>query len=783
MPRFHTASRPRARHACAALSAILGGLLLVVLPPGRPSTADEPLFAQDPYDIVRLTEEAGGAELKVVPLDLPSRRVPADPDPDEALRLRLFSGPEKQYDVLWRHIEEVKLFEQFALEKAEALVAEGKFIEAYGYFAYLLENDREMPGLASAVERFLMKNAQASFKAGRADAALAMLLTLLEKNPERDDVSRAVAHVADRLITTRVRERDYPAARGLLDVVRSAAPEDAIVAKWGKALAQQAAKNVAAARAHLAAKRYREAREAGQLALALWPTVAGGAETMAEVRTRWPMVMVGVTTWPAPGGTFLDDWATRRRSRLVRRPLAELVGVTAEGGRYTSPVGQVERDSSGQRLTIRLRPGIEWGTTELTGYDVSRALLDAADPASALYRPDWSELLAGVSVRDVYEVVVDLNRPHPQPAALLQVPVDADRGPAIGPFELDSEKGDETRFLAHARYAGPEQPEEIVERRFTDSAALLSALKRGDVTVIDRVSPWDVAGLSRRADIVVDRYALTTVHVLLPNRQRPAPSNRALRRAIVYGIQRKLILEQELLAGRPAKGSVVLSGPFPVRTSIDDPLGYASDDGIEPREYDPRLAMTLATVAARALKSADEAGDAAAAGAGAEDGKAEAADVALPRLRLVHPDEPIAVAACAAIRRHLGLIGVEVELVSQSAQAAADDADDYDFRYASLAMWEPVVDARRLLGEAGPTGGASPYMDLALRRLDAAETWNAIRARLHEVHRIAHDDVAVIPLWQLVEHVAYHRRLEGVGERPALLYQQVEDWKIATGAP
>ncbi|MEA3342076.1 MAG: hypothetical protein U9R15_19090 [Chloroflexota bacterium] len=69
-------------------------------------------------------------------------------------------------------------------------------------------------------------------------------------------------------------------------------------------------------------------------------------------------------------------------------------------------------------------------------------------------------------------------------------------------------------------------------------------------------------------------------------------------------------------------------------------------------------------------------------------------------------------------------------------------------------------------------------MDLALRQLDWATDWPQVSAKLREIHRIAHNDVAVIPLWQLTDHFAHSRSLQGIGERPVMLYQNVEQWRI-----
>ena len=109
----------------------------------------------------------------------------------------------------------------------------------------------------------------------------------------------------------------------------------------------------------------------------------------------------------------------------------------------------------------------------------------------------------------------------------------------------------------------------------------------------------------------------------------------------------------------------------------------------------------------------------------------------------------------------------------------ANDDLDYDLLYAELAMWEPIIDAGRLLGPKGLTGGCSPYMSLALRKLEDAGTWPDVRMRMRDVHQIAYDDVAVIPLWQTVNYFAYRgSRIDGIGDRPVILYQNIEDWQV-----
>jgi hypothetical protein len=68
-------------------------------------------------------------------------------------------------------------------------------------------------------------------------------------------------------------------------------------------------------------------------------------------------------------------------------------------------------------------------------------------------------------------------------------------------------------------------------------------------------------------------------------------------------------------------------------------------------------------------------------------------------------------------------------------------------------------------------------MTTALDELDRSQNWNEARARLREIHRIAHYDLPVIPLWQTVNHFARRTWLTGVGDQPVALYQNLDEWR------
>jgi len=72
----------------------------------------------------------------------------------------------------------------------------------------------------------------------------------------------------------------------------------------------------------------------------------------------------------------------------------------------------------------------------------------------------------------------------------------------------------------------------------------------------------------------------------------------------------------------------------------------------------------------------------------------------------------------------------------------------------------------------------SPYLNLGVLRAQAAADWPTARLRLRELHRAAHEDVTVIPLWQLQDYAARRRVVSGLGAPLMSLYESVEAWSI-----
>ena len=68
-------------------------------------------------------------------------------------------------------------------------------------------------------------------------------------------------------------------------------------------------------------------------------------------------------------------------------------------------------------------------------------------------------------------------------------------------------------------------------------------------------------------------------------------------------------------------------------------------------------------------------------------------------------------------------------------------------------------------------------MQLALRQIEEARNWQEARTQLLHLHRLLHEDVTLLPLWQTMDHCAYRRTLQGIMPQRLRLYQDVEQWQ------
>jgi hypothetical protein len=793
-----------------------------------------PLLERTPFDRITLDAANQNAVIETVLLDFPERKVPNPLPTTGSLDIRRLSHPSIPYKVQWESITKVELFEQMLLAEAERLTAEGKFAEAFNYLAFLTTNYPQLPGLEQALQAHLWREASTAYAANKRQEAWPALVALYQRNAKYPRLVNAVQAVSDDLIAERIKEGDYAGARLLVEALARSFPQLGLpnIARWQGQFKSDADAQLARARQAFAAQDYSEARTAIAFSRAIMPDIPGGTELWNEIQTTSPEIRVGVSQLAeASAMATTPTWAVARVSDLVNPRLVEMVDFGAEGGVYQSRWSDLNGSDDGLRTTISLTPeAVERG---LRPDALALRLIEMADVNCDRAAADFAALAAGVSLANGRDVEVLWRRPHVRPESFLQLPLrwlaTANEAPGLW-FDARPAKRDVERSFERT---GPQtiaagEPRLVVETLFADDEESLDALMRGDVDAIDRVPPWQLARVANAPNVTVVPYRLPTVHVLIPNQANPLLATREFRRALNYGIDAESIVRDILLAGETRAGFRTLSGPFPAGVALNDPGGYAYNPELAARPYEPRLAALLAGVARTTLAKREEEKKKAEADAKAKeeaDAKAKelaanppppqaegdadaakeapapqpatnavpdkaAADNAVAAngdaaekpapppapLILAHASDPVAKLACQTIKIQLDQIGIPVKLVEFKGGAPPADLK-YDLLYAELAVWEPVHDARRLLGATGVAGRASAMMAAALDQLDRAENWNQARDQLREIHRIAHYDLPLIPLWQTVNHFAHRKSLSGVEANPVTLYQNLPQWR------
>jgi hypothetical protein len=80
----------------------------------------------------------------------------------------------------------------------------------------------------------------------------------------------------------------------------------------------------------------------------------------------------------------------------------------------------------------------------------------------------------------------------------------------------------------------------------------------------------------------------------------------------------------------------------------------------------------------------------------------------------------------------------------------------------------------------------SPAIQLLLREIQSAPNGPEARRLLTTLHRLVHEDVTVLPLWQVFDYYAYRRGVLPAGGR-LTLYQDIDEWQssssLARSAP
>ena len=739
---------------------------------GQPPEAGLELLQEDEHDIIFFKQGAGGGWVKVHPLPFPNRKPPAKPS--GTLKFEIVSIEGRQFAAKWGDIESIDLWEERLERETQERIARKDFPGAYPFLSVLIRDFPNRPGLRQLRSDYIWNNA-IDYAARDTGATLAMLEELRRYAPEykRLEVIRAIDATLNKLMQSLVDEGKLGLAQKLLARIENDYRNERIqsVARWDAEFLKMATAKREQAIAARDAENYRVARQLARESVYLKPDIPGGQALIKEIDTIYPLVNVGVLqSATVLDPTRIDNWASRRSGRLLYRTLFEMEGAGPEGGEYDFIFGETEISPDRITYDLLLEPEkLAEPLNRINGFFLADVMANRAREESDFYFAPWAAAVRAIGLDGPTRVQCILRRPHVMPNALLQIKVDGswfggEPDSPTGAYRRDVMEDDLVRYVLSGEPETATKPREIVETRCESASDAVSKLLQGEVDVLDQLFPADAIRLEGKREVRVSTYPLPSVHMLVPCSDHPFVSERTFRRGLVYGINREDILSGELLESMELPGCRVLSGPFPAGIEINDPLGYAYDQSIDPRRFEPSLAKLLITMNANQMQAAAER-------------KKETPPKMTP-IRLAFPPDNLSRVACEAISSQWKLLGLEVELVQLPVGRTYPDEDTADLVYVAAAVWEPVIDARRLLGPEGLAGSTDQLVGLGLRRLEEAKNWKEVRDRLLNLHAITHHELPVIPLWQLVDSYAYRRELLGVGRGIVSLYQNAENWRF-----
>jgi tetratricopeptide (TPR) repeat protein len=743
-----------------------------------------PLIDQQPFDLIHLTEEAGGEIHKVFPIPLPNRRAPENPPPNSKIEVVLKQFPDRRYELAWKWIERIDLYEDMILEEAKQRLSENDFVRAFQNLSHLMRNFPDTPKLESLRREFLFGSLSVSYSNGQLEQTLSTLEELRQSAPNfrEQAVSRALNNVSRALIDRYEKAGDIASANRLVDRLERTYGGIEVVGLWRERVERMAESKLNEAKSLFDQKRYREAYTAVLASLSISPGRQDSRNLLEELSSNYPIIRVGVMQRSERlDPTSLSDWSARRAGLLVERPLMQFLQTGNEGGKYSFALGRLRVSDDRRSLMLTLDPS-KSNESVIRGF--IQLVVDRADPEHSLYEAEWASIFESIESRGTSQITIRLRRPHVLPHALMQwrmreglgmhqgLEIQEELGmheelAALGlaaPYHQTDLSSQEAVFSLRPEWQASEYPAEVVEIFYRDARQAINDLARGHIDVIDQLYPSDARALAGDSRFRVFSYALPSTHLLIPVSDHAYLSKGKFRRALLYATNREEMLRDELLNSGDSRDGKLISGPFPAGQTGSDPLAYATDARIQPTSYDPQLAKLLISICQTEFESAAQ--------------KSGERPPTLEKLVVGCPDFEFARVAVQAIIQQWAIVGIEAEMILLPSSDPAEWNGRCDLVYLMTTLWEPATDIQRLMGDGGVAASDNPFIVQGLARLRDSLGWRDVRDSLQDLHQLIAYHLPVLPLWQVTDRFAARRGIQGIPDRPVTLYQDLAEWRL-----
>lgn len=742
-----------------------------------------PLWQLDPFDRVTLSNDdvhdieperiPPGTNFDSIPDDsyVGQPGLPPRPEIKRSLKYRIRRKDDGQeYDVYGRFVRRIDLYEQMLLDEAKRLLRLDRFDECFPYLVKIASRQPDFPGLDRLRVEYAHREGTRQKLAGQwelaywrlleAERGAAILAEPIDLAPPPD---QQIEDLVDRWIQSNIDRGNFLEARRIIGRVESTRPASAAAPRRKAELIDRAQALREQAQGAIDGGDKRMARALLEEALAVAPT----EETLArldEVYRAQGHLKVGVEQ-PASflGGPAVWTTADERVAWLVHRPLVTLEEENDGPVRWTSDIlASIVRPeaSLNRRGIIKIRSDWHWPTDgkPVTIVDVHRLFEAHCRPGSPLFHPALARLIARMEPTPPDTLVIDFTRPQPRLESWFSGPMlrvahggQGSFTEGLGPYTFADRKPEFARYVVSDDSSSIRTPviTQITETLVIDAAERLRAMEENRIDIATDLPPrqWNHVTSIPGTRLVARKTP--TVYVLQFQFGQRVLRDRTLRRAIDYAIDRAAILQS--LGFTPESASP--------RTACWPAGSFGEDSSIKPRPLDRILAKTLVTAVRKKFST-------------------------LPVLRLMHEANSVDREACDRIVQQLGLIGLQVTRVEFDPRTPASLLGA-DLRYVGLTPRDPIYDTMTFLTRDNPSlaDHASPTLRQLLVELVDVPNLAAARDLFPRLHRVLHDDVAILPLWQTQRRWAISDRVSGIKEKPESTYEGIAEWHVRPGLP
>lgn len=137
-----------------------------------------------PYDEITVKADDDTTEvIQLELLDVPGRRTP-ELKTSGKLEIRLLGNPDDVYEVFWRDIVKIRLYEDILIDEVNSYIDGLKFDEAFDYLLFLRKEYANLPGTDEVLARYQFSQGTDWLKKGRGLEALSLLESLHESHPD-----------------------------------------------------------------------------------------------------------------------------------------------------------------------------------------------------------------------------------------------------------------------------------------------------------------------------------------------------------------------------------------------------------------------------------------------------------------------------------------------------------------------------------------------------------------------------------------------------------------------